>query len=609
MASFHQPYTPGIAVLSGDYLRSKVDLHSLLVAAPGKEFALYTPPCSSWLSVGVCTRLSEEQACYSDADQLTIVFDGYLSDVADHKASHILRSQPARTIAELYRTHGVDGFRSLRGSYSFLVLDTKSEQAIMVNDHLGSRPVFYRKTNDGVAIAPTVYALSMITGSRAKIDQASVIEFTMTGAFRGTHTLFKGLHKLPQGGILALCPQRCENVERYWRISFDPQDAEKNWLVDECDALLQQAVQRSMGAVSNAVLGLSGGLDSRVVLGYLQKIGYSEIPAVSYSEAETQGDDASVARCIAESFGLPLTSFIIDLEDFTNTASEAVIKADCAAMVIDSAPLTRLFGQLGQQFGCFINGDECFGWHDSITSVSDALTEIGWFHIDQVPRVADWINPDIASDLRNNITQRLDDLVASADQTDPNDLKDKLYYEERLGNMLNAFTAQRLHALEPARPLVDEDVIDFVARIPRFWREDKRLLRETFSQRFPSLDQLPYASKYVLPVPATFQKTIANNPEIGEFFETSLTENLDSALAEILGTDRFAQTVCALLYNKPLPSLHSGLLSKLPGMWRFARPQQNRGHPFIAMLRILQLNLYLSALANSPQQANTNLPL
>ncbi|HDZ77883.1 MAG TPA: hypothetical protein ENH39_01075 [Gammaproteobacteria bacterium] len=607
MTSFHQPYTPGIAVLSGDYLHSVVDLHSLLVVAPGKEFTIYTPPCPSWLSVGICTRLSEEQACYSDADQLTIVFDGYLSDVADHKASHTLRSQPARTIAELYRAHGVDGFCSLRGSYSFLVLDTKSEQAIMVNDRLGSRPVFYRKTSDGVAIAPTVFALSMMTGSRAKIDQASVIEFTLTGAFRGTHTLFKGIHKLPQGGMFALNPQRCENVERYWRFSFDPQDADKNLLVDECDALLQQAVQRSMCAVSNAVLGLSGGLDSRVVLGYLQKNGYSEIPAVSFSEAETQGDDASVARCIAESFDLPLTSFIINLEDFANTASEAVIKVDCAAMVIDSAPLTRLWGQLAQQFGCFINGDECFGWHDSITSVSGALTEIGWFHIDQVPRVADWINRDIVSDLRNKINQRLDNLVASADQDDPNDLKDKLYYEERLGNMLNAFTAQRLNALEPARPLVDEDIIDFVARIPRFWREDKRLLRETFTQRFPGLNQLPYASKDVLPVPATFQKMIAKNPEIGEFFESNLIEHLDPALADILDTARFAQTVHALLHNKALPSLHSGLLSRIPGMWRFAKPQQNRRHPFIAMLHVLQLNLYLSTLSNSSPQSNTKL--
>ncbi|MCP4275070.1 MAG: hypothetical protein GY779_01810, partial [Gammaproteobacteria bacterium] len=523
-SNYQQPFVPGIAVLSGDFLRSGTDPRSLLLTPPENGVALHTPHCSDWLSAVVCTRLTQEQACYTDSGGITILFDGYLSDIVGADAGTTSCEQPARAIAELYRAHGHDAFRRLRGSYSILVLDAGNSVATIVSDRLGSRPTFYRKTDHGVAIAPTVYALSRLTGTRADIDPSSVIEFTITGAFRGTHTLFTEICKLPQAGMLALGPQHCEKVERYWCLSFEPQQVSQNELIDECDALLKQAVQRSMSTCTNAVLGLSGGLDSRVVLGYLRSNGYSEIPVTSFWKAGTQGDDSIVARSIGETLGLAISSFIIDLEDFADTAGEAVLKADCAAEVIDSSPLTRLWRQLGQQFDCFINGDESFGWRDATSSIPDALTKIGWFHLDQAPRVGDWIRPDIAHDLRKEIDRRLTELVVRADQTDPNDLKDKLYYEQRLGNKINAFAVHRLYAMEQARPLMDEDVIDFVSHVPRYFREDKRLLRETFRQKFPDLDRLPYSCKDSIPVPDSFCNMIERNPKMRQFFEANLIE-------------------------------------------------------------------------------------
>lgn len=590
-----EPFMPGIHLVSG-VGKSKEAVPDTVQAIPS-GFFLHVLEGNEWLSAAVCTRLTKEQSCHENVDGgVQVLFDGYLSDVVETGSAGDWRNRPARAISVLYGEFGKGFFSRLRGSFTFLIVDRRSKKALLVSDRSGSRPSFYHGRGREVGVAPTVYALCRSSGASMAVDDASVAEFLLTGAYRQGYTLFRELYRLPQAGVLEIDGIGNRQTWRYWRLRFEPQEASEQELISRCDEVLRQAVTRASAAVPNAVLGLSGGLDSRVVLGYLREAGVSKIPVVCFWERGTSGDDSEVAKALAGKLDLPIISHEFDMADFRETVELAVMKADCGAEVIDSAPLTRLWGRLGEQFDGFVNGDECFGWHGLVSSERAAFTEIRWYRLQQASRLADWLNADARRELENKVDQRLNELACEGGPMRPNDLKDWLYYEERLGKMLNAFTASRLMDLEPLRPLVDEDVIDFVSGVPEKWRDDKLLLRRTFQERFPDLDGMPYSTRDVLPVADSFRRRFIADTGLQEFFRDHLVDGLSPALRDLLDEDRFRKTFYALAKGEPLPPLKGDYLARIPGLWRLRRPPENRVAPFAAILRLLQLNIYLRSL-------------
>ena len=136
--------------------------------------------------------------------------------------------------------------------------------------------------------------------------------------------------------------------------------------------------------------------------------------------------------------------------------------ADCRSEVIDADPLDRVWERLAQTDDSCINGDHCFGYREHVESVEESLDATGWVRWKQVSRLGDWIRTDRVATLTGEVRNHLDELVRRADEPNPDNLKDKLFFEERLGNMPNGFFWSKLHLFEGFRPLLDEDVTDFV---------------------------------------------------------------------------------------------------------------------------------------------------
>ena len=590
-----EPFMPGIHLVAG-LEKEKREAPNTVRKIPS-GFYLHGLASNEWLSAAVCTRLTKEQSYHEAADGgVQVLFDGYLSDILYSRAGDDWKNKPARAISTLYGEFGKETFSLLRGSFTILIVDQRKKRALLISDRSGSRPSFYYGRKDELRVAPTVYALYESSGCLPTVDDASVVEFLLTGAYRGRYTLFRELYRLPQAGILEIDEQGNRQISRYWRLRFKPQEASEEELISRCDEVLRQAVTRTLTAVPNAVLGLSGGLDSRVVLGYIRDSGAREIPVTCYWERGTKGDDSEVAKGLAKKLGLPIISYEFDMGEFIETAEFAVMQADCGAEVIDSAPLARLWGKLGEQFTGFINGDECFGWHGLISSKRAAFTEIRWYRLQQASRLADLLHREARRELEKKIDQRLNELADEGGVMSPNDLKDWLYYEERLGKMLNAFTASRLMDLEPLRPLIDEDVIDFVSSVPEKWRDDKLLLRKTFQKKFSELDKFPYSSRDVLPIADSFRKRFVADTDLQKFFREHLIDGLSSTLRELLDEGRLWETFFALAKEKPLPSLKGDYLAWTPGLWRLRKHPENRVAPFAIILRLTQLNIYLKSL-------------
>ena len=171
------------------------------------------------------------------------------------------------------------------------------------------------------------------------------------------------------------------------------------------------------------------------MLAYLIKEGVEQMPALSYMVHNSNGDDHLVAKRLSDYCGIRHETYEIHEDDYKSVAQKEVLAVDGRIQVLDS-PSNR-WEYIGEHYDCIFIGDECFGWGSRTRTISEALDVIGWFNLDKTHRIADWLKPRARRSIYSTIREMQDFLVSQSSESDPNNIKDKLYYTERMGNMLN----------------------------------------------------------------------------------------------------------------------------------------------------------------------------
>ncbi|HRP76916.1 MAG TPA: asparagine synthase-related protein [Rhodocyclaceae bacterium] len=556
-----------------------------------------TVTLGDWLSAGVVSRLAPEHAHTQDTDGVAVLFDGYLTDIVGR---HQVGRPPASVVLDAYRANGLDCVRDLRGSFTVLVTDPRTEQAFVLTDRSATRPLFHRANADGsLQVAPEVGPLVQSGTAPDPVDPVALCEFLLFGSYFADRTLFPSIRKLPASTVMSISRDG-QSVSRYWRIAFtpDPTPRQENELIEEYDALLRQSVTRRMRCCPTPMLFLSGGIDSRLMLGSLLREGH-RIPVATYGTEH--GDDRSCAASLARKFDLELHQFPLSASLARADMLEISVQSDGRAEMIDTAALVNFVETLATRHGTFFQGDQCFSAKPA-ADLDEALVKLEMLTLDQAPRLSDWLHPE----LRRRTTRQLDEgrraLVAEIRQESTYAVRDTLYVEQRLGNRQNGYSAAWLRSMEQARPWIDEDVVDFVSRLPPELRVGKPLLRRLYQERYPDMADIPFAQQDSIPLPRDLQAALRSNGEFARFVRSELCENLDPRLNAIVQSARIGAVLASMTAGRPLPPIASGWRDRIPGVWRLFPHALDAVHPASLLFRLLQIQLYLRALGNPPQR-------
>jgi len=583
---------PGISIRTNESAGRK--LAGNPAAAPCHEFLnethdrrfIHTLRLSHWISAAIDTRNGRYDAFHADAAGVTVLVDGYLS--APLRESGMPQ---AEWITKKYLELGISFLAGLRGSYTSLIYDARNDTAIIFNDRLGSRPLYYYKSPlDLYAIGPEILGFATIEHAVTEIDDAAVIEFLIAGNQYSERTIFKSIKKLPQGSLITITRNNF-SVSQYWRLAYpaDGRSIQDESAIEECHSLLLQAVDRTSRACGNPVLFLSGGMDSRLMLGLLLEKGI-KIPVASYGSGE--GDDFNIAKQIASENELHLTEFRISFDSVIPQLAEAVLAVDGRSEVLDAPSLYLFSRSLADTYDSHIVGDVTL--LHKFGNIS-ALDEVELYALDRVARLKSWIRPEHLGDLTAEITSSRSRLAQNCGSSVFTNQFEYLYYTSRLANMQNGFTAGKLRDLEQARPFLDEDLVDFLIRLPVRLRDNKYLYRQLLERKFPDLANIPYAKKDSLPTPEKVRQQLLSDKVFSEYVKSMLIDNLDSRLDYLFDTARLSDFLRPYLSGKQLPNVSSSWLMKVPGLWRYLPTLENRVHPAKLIMRLLHVQLYLSS--------------
>lgn len=543
-----------------------------------------------WLNLAFKNH-SNIESHYLKRNHFHVILDGYIST----------HNKTLDTILEDYFKYGASSIAKLKGSFALCFIDTSQKSVAFFSDKRNSRSYFLSTTDQETQIATRVDFLARTTLKHGKleINKQAVIQYLIRGAFHSSHTLFNSINKINAATGLTIS-EGTITQQTYWSLQYKKHTTVSKYtepdLIEEGHQLIKNALEQCIQQFSDPILFLSGGVDSRVILGLLGDLDYiKKTAAITWGIHPIQdGDDLDTATTLANKTGINQQIYHFETSNVQNHIHHAISGVDCRVDILDSPALSPLWESLGNNYDCFINGDECFGWHDKVQNTDSALTIVGYWGLEKAARIADWIHPEERSNIKESLTQTLNDMVSRTHTNDANDQKDAIYYHERVGNILNGQLVSKLPYMHPVQPLLDEDVVEFVSRIPQEYRHDKYLLRLILQHKYPKLAQLPYASCKALPTTTHLQKVTHENQVLQSFLQKELFENINSLLTSLIDFDKVKTVYNAFFYGSPLPPINQGLLYNIPGLWRFLPAQENRVPPITGLFRVLALNIYLN---------------
>ena len=426
------------------------------------------------------------QPYVTDDGRLTIFLDGEVYD--DAAAGRLLP-----WIAETYRRHGPDFAARLNGSFTAIVLDAVESRAVIATDRTASRPLFYWQHGTTLYVAPELKALLAVPALERRLDWRAVAGFLASGFWLNGDTAVDGVRRVDHATVLTLDRDGLRS-HRYWdyRLREDAPDRGERQFGEELAGLVRTAVRRRVRSAHRYGILLSGGYDSRGILGcYLAERPDAELITISWGEDEdVPGSDCWVARDVAARVGAKHHFFRLRPEALPDHLEESVYLSDGMTASCGNYPegLT-IFAKIREELGVdvLLRGDECLGWHAGPFDDRTALQSIGIHPLSDLPAYRTLLNPVQHRRLEGLADDLLAEILARCPAGGVHDRKDFLYLDQRLTYYLHPLNAFKTLEVEARRPYLDNDLLDFVTTLPLRYRLDKALFRRTVVGMFPDL--------------------------------------------------------------------------------------------------------------------------
>jgi len=469
--------------------------------------------------------------------QVKIFLDGQIyKDEAPHP-------NPFEVIYQLYSKEGQNFAASLNGTFLIIIIDEDEQQVIVANDRRAGKPLFY--FNDGCAVyfSPEMKSLLRIPSLNQQVNLTAVTDFLCNGFLMKGHTFIEDIERINGATVLKISSQGVMQHE-YWRYEFekDNRDRGKKYYKETLAHLLRQAVKRRLRNDGTYGILLSGGYDSRGILGfYLDEKANGELHTISWGREENIPDsDCDIARRLAQQLGASHRFYKLTAEEVIGNFSDFVKFSEGLAWYLESHDV---FHRIRNQQGIdiILRGDECLGWnrlrvHDDHTM----LQSLGLRAFQDIPIYKKVLKSAYYQSFYEYDMETRRQILQRCTAKSLHNRKDFFYFDVRVKYLLSTFNYGKTLALESFTPLLDNDILDFLTILPYKYRLDKGLYRETIIEQFPHLFKEIAQRRNDLEWSVAFK----SSPEIQRFVYQQLIEE-QSLISEFVDMEKLKRELDA----------------------------------------------------------------
>lgn len=484
----------------------------------------------------------------------------------------------AQALIKLYKQHGSRLPNVLDGSFVVFVWDRAGGQALLFNDHAGSRPAYYCEQDGRLYFSPEPKGIARLPGVRTQFNDLAFVTFLSQGNLLGTQTYYKEIKSLPPGSLIR-SDFRTDSVERYYSYSPCAEAAKDEGLETYIGGLRQaltESCRKRVHRLGRSVIPISGGYDSRGILACMTELSDRKLTTVSWGTNEDAPNaDAYIGRKVAQRFGTRHAFLKRDSTALTSDISEMVQIVD--GSTTDPAEhhhelqiMRAIRNQLGADY--LLRGDEAFGFLGSAGSDKEAFARIGIRELADYPALLNLLGPDLRTAAVERFRGLLAEIAAECPLHDFTARKDYFYFHQRIFNYLHRTTYYKLTALDVTNPWLDKGILDFYRSVPVKYRVEKLLYRRTLEAMFPEVMRIPIARENSL---ERWGEVMATDKALQRFVVFHLLESRN-ALHELLDRQELEKTVRAATQGQSAPPARLRYLGMLKDAFATMAPDLYR---------------------------------
>ncbi|RJO64017.1 MAG: asparagine synthase (glutamine-hydrolyzing) [Candidatus Omnitrophota bacterium] len=212
------------------------------------------------------------QPMFNEDGSIVLVLNGeiynYLELKEDlKKRNHVFKTySDAEVVLHLYEEYGQNFLPYLNGMYAFALYDKRKKRLFMARDPFGIKPLYYKRTGEGLLFASEIKALLQYPGERPCMDKEALMDYLTFQYVLGEKTFFKNIKKILPGHMVVINNSEF-SMSRFWDL---PAQEETNLSEGECQEALLLALKDSVRIQlrSDVPVGsyLSGGIDTSSIV-------------------------------------------------------------------------------------------------------------------------------------------------------------------------------------------------------------------------------------------------------------------------------------------------------------------------------------------------------
>jgi len=496
---------------------------------------------------------------------------------------------------------GISFVNDIEGSFILFLYNTyPSPSLYVITDKVNSKKAFYTIDDKNISISTDIDDLPL---KEKDLNLAGIGCYLANGVMHNNITLFKGVKSFKQGSINRLNNGELSE-EIYWHFKFNytkNNHTDENQLCKKLEKLLLDSVKKRMETCENISLLLSGGYDSRGILGVFgEKFDAKNVKCFSYSlnSEPLKKTDSYLARDMARLYNYNFEEIQSYYGDFFKLLKENAFYGKGIANFCGENEVYNILS--GYNITDIFVGDHCFVWKNvPLASTEDALEAANVSGKDSIIWLKIFLPRKKYNEIQNSLVKLMNDIKASANNIQNFHDKREFFYLTQYNNNVKMpwreyFT---IKAGFVHNPYLDGDILEFITEIPPDKRKNKILFIKTMENLFPDLFRITTASKIENYIYRWHIEICRNKNEL-----INMVYNTESRLDEIIPKKTVVKLINAndskaLYYIFFTNKILNYLRKKNIIFYRlssFFGINKKFVHPTTLVIRLLVLRIYLS---------------
>jgi len=407
----------------------------------------------------------------------------------------------ALSVLNLIDVYGIEIMKKLNGSFVLALWNSREKTLTIANDRYGLRPLYYFWQDRLFVFASEMKSILTFSQVKKDIDLQGMAEFFSLNFVVQDRTLLKQIKILRPASMVVFKAGNL-NIKSYWALNLKEEGKEFNAKesIERTHFLVKQAVQRQIRDDIPKILSLSGGLDSRTLLGAVAKLGH-KIPTFTFGIANCS--DKKLAREIANTLGMANRFLELSPDFLKRWAKLGVWLTEGMNSCINFHGI-EFIPEIRKQASVVLNGflgGELFGFlsltnaqllfqRDSKNWISRLFHRIN--HPFTESELASLFQTKYYSQIKDSAFQSFVKLMNDCPFDSPfNKFHHFRFREQAPKSFLYGLLLDN-NLVEYRVPFCDYDLVDFVSTIPPKQKALAIFHRRLLTEKFPPLGSIPY---------------------------------------------------------------------------------------------------------------------